>query len=126
MVSYGLLQGCAAGMFGRVRVCTGRCSAGSLFWGSVLAPRVVVPGVLLEVPSSLVAVACALPGVVLACCAYPVRRCGAPGLVVSAGALGVGCAGGSWRGFASCRVLCVLFCYCVLLLTVRIVCSRRS
>ena len=42
---------------------------------------------------------------------------GAPGFVVRASALGMGCAGVCWCGFASCRVLCVLLCYCVLLLT---------
>ena len=84
---------------------------GLLYWGSVLAPRVVVPGVLLEVPSSLVAVTCALLGVVPTCCVCPVRRCGALGFAVRAGALGVGCVVGLWRGSARCRVLCVLFCY---------------
>ena len=56
----------------------GGCSAGWAwgFVGSVLAPWVVVLGVLLEVSSSLVAVACALPGVVPACCVCLVRRCG--------------------------------------------------
>ena len=80
-----------------------------LCWGSVLAPCVVVPRMLLGLPSSLVVVSCALPGVVLACCVCSVRRCGAPGFVVSAGAPGVDCVVGCWRGFASCRVLCVLF-----------------
>ena len=69
----------------------------------------VVPGMLLGVPSLLVVVTCALPGVVPACCVCPVRRCGAPGFVVSAGAPGAGCVVGCWRDFASCRVLCVLF-----------------
>ena len=80
-----------------------------LCWGSVLVPCVVVPGMLLGVPSSLVVVTCALPGVVPACCVCPVRRCGALGFVVGAGAPGVGCVVGCWRGFTSCRVLCVLF-----------------
>ena len=56
----------------------------------MLAPFVVVPGMLLGVSSSLVVVICALPGVVPAFCVYPVRRCGVPGFVVSAGAAGVG------------------------------------
>ena len=57
---------------------------------------------------------------------FSVLRCGASGVVFSSGALGGGRAGSCWRGFASCRVLCVLFCYCVLLLTVRVVCSYCS
>ena len=73
-----------------------------LCWGSVLVPCVVVPGMLLGVPSSLVVVTCVLPGVVPAHCVCPLRRCGA-------GDPGVGCVVGCWLVFASCRVLCVLF-----------------
>ena len=73
-------------------------------------PWVVVPGMLLGVPSSLVAATRALPGVVPACCVYLVRCCGVPGFVVRAGALGVGCAGGCWRGFTCCRVPVWLLC----------------
>ena len=98
------------GLFcGDVRSGAGVHGGVPFFSGSVLAPWLVVPGVLLGVPSSLVAVTCALPGVVPARCVYPVRRCGAPGFVVSAGAPGAGCVVGCWRDFASCRVLCVLF-----------------
>ena len=87
VVSCGFLPGCAAGMFGRARVCAGGCSAGGhrlslLGFYSMLAPCVVVPGMLLGLPSSLVVVMCALPGVVPACCVCPMRRCGAPGFVV--------------------------------------------
>ena len=71
---------------------------GHRFFSSVLAPWVVVPGMLLGVSSCLFAVACALPGI------FPAWRVG----VVSAGALGVGCAGvaGVVLPAVVCRVSC--------------------
>ena len=42
-------------------------------WGSVLAPCVLVPGLLLGAHPSLFVVTCALTAVVPACCVYPVR-----------------------------------------------------
>ena len=50
-----------------------KVGAGCLFWDSELFPWVVIPGVLLGVPSCLVAVTCALPGVVPACCVLSTR-----------------------------------------------------
>ena len=110
VVGYGFLQGCAAGIFGRERVCTGWCSTG---WARSSSFSFLV---LCQIHR------CALPGVASACCVV----CGTSGFVVSAGALDVDCAVGCWRCFASCRVLCGLFCYCGLLLTVRVVCSHFS
>ena len=87
----------------------GRASGQNLLHHFLARERVEgVDQVYLEATSGLV-VTCALPGVVPTSCFCPLRRCGAPGFVVSAGALGVGCVAGCWRGFASCRVLCVLF-----------------
>lgn len=90
---------------------------------SVLAPWVVVSCFLLGVSSCLVAVTCVLPGAVPPRCIYSGRPCGASGFVVSAGARGVACTRSCGHGFASYRVLCVLFWYCVLLLTVCFICS---
>ena len=36
------------------------------------------------------------------------------------------CGGGCWHGFATCRVLSALFCYCMLLTTMCVVCSCCS
>ena len=128
VVGYGFLQG-SAGIFGRARVCTGGAPLvghGVSFFGSVLALWVVVPGMLLGflLVWLLLRVRCR------AWCRHAVATgCAAvahPGLLSRAGAEGVGCAGGRWRDIASCRVLCALFSYCVLLLTVRVVCSRCS
>ena len=89
-----------AGVNGKVRRWVG---TGFLYWGSMLALSMAAAGVLLGIPSSLVAVTCALLGVVPACYVYPVRGCGVSGFVVSAVTPGVGCAGSCWRGFPSCR-----------------------
>ena len=120
---YGFQQGCSAGMCGRARVCTG----GFLFflvlcWLHGWLYLVCCWGFLRV--WSLLRVRCR------AWCRRAVStRCAAVahrGLLSRAGAEGVGCAGGRWRDIASCRVLCALFSYCVLLLTVRVVCSRCS
>ena len=128
VVSYGFLQGCAVGLFGRARVCTRGCSAG---WAQGF-----FTGVLCWLHGWLYLVCCwgfLLVWLLLrvrcrARCRHAVSaKCAAvalPGFVVSAGAPGVGCVAGCLRGFVSCRVLCVLF--CVLLLTVHVVCSRCS
>ena len=128
VVSYGFLQGCAVGLFGRARVCTRGCSAGwaqGFFIGVLcwLHGRLyLVYGWGFLLVWLLLRVRCR------AWCRHAVStRCAAVarrGLLSKAGAPGVGCAGGCWRGFASCRVLCVPFSYCVLLLIVRVVCSN--
>ena len=100
----------------------GWVSAGFLVLCWVLALWVVMPDMLLRVSSCLVAVACAPPAMVPACGIYSALL-GASGFVVSAVAVGVGCADGCWRGFASCGVLRVPICNSVLLRVVCIVCS---